>query len=194
MDQEKIGLLIRNLRLNREMTQKQLAEKLNLSDKTISKWERGLGSPDISLLIDLAGVFKVDVEEMLSGELTKNQMVGGNMKNSMFYICPLCGNLVLSTGSINLSCCGRKLEEQEMKKATEDQKLKVEAIDSQWYITSEHPMSKSEYISFVAFANSGKIEIEKQYPEWNLQVRIPKSSRGKLIWYSTRDGLLYQLI
>ena len=69
MDQQKIGALIRTLRREKHMTQKALAERLGLSDKAVSKWERGLGCPDVSLLGDLSTILGVDLARMLSGEL-----------------------------------------------------------------------------------------------------------------------------
>ena len=62
------------------MTQLQLAEILHISDKTVSKWERGQGCPDISLLVDLSRVLGVDMEKLLSGRLEANEDRGGNMK------------------------------------------------------------------------------------------------------------------
>ncbi len=70
------------------MTQKQLADAMNLSDRTISKWERGLGCPDISLLIQLSELLNVNIKEILSGDLISNEFVGGNMKNTKYYVCP----------------------------------------------------------------------------------------------------------
>jgi len=86
------------------------------------------------------------------------------------------------------------LKEQELKKAKDEEKLSVELIENEWFVSSTHPMTKDNYISFIAFATGDKVQIVKQYPEWNLQVRIPKKGRGMLIWYSTNEGLLYQLI
>ena len=57
MNSSKVGKLILNLRKEKNMTQKEVADKLNISDKTISKWERGLGYPDISLLSKLSNIF-----------------------------------------------------------------------------------------------------------------------------------------
>lgn len=77
MDYEKIGKFILQLRKEQGLTQSQLAEKLNVTNKAISKWERGLGAPDISLLRNLSGIFKVSINELLIGEkiesLTKEQ-------------------------------------------------------------------------------------------------------------------------
>lgn len=64
MDCTKTGNLIRELRLKQNMTQLQLAQQMGISDKTVSKWERGLGCPDVSLLIELAAALKVSVEQI----------------------------------------------------------------------------------------------------------------------------------
>ena len=72
MDCKKIGKLILELRKDKNMTQKQLADLMNISDKTISKWERGLGCPDISLLPDLAQILGVNVDKILEGEINSN--------------------------------------------------------------------------------------------------------------------------
>lgn len=69
MNNIKIGNLIYTLRKEKQLTQLQLAERMNISDKTVSKWERGLGCPDISLLPDLSKILEVNLEELLSGKL-----------------------------------------------------------------------------------------------------------------------------
>ena len=76
MDHGKIGTLIRRLRQEQGMTQLQLAEKLHVSDKTVSKWERGLGGPELSLVAELSQVFQVDTYSLLSGELRRNELLG----------------------------------------------------------------------------------------------------------------------
>lgn len=194
MDCAKIGKMIRMLRQEKQMTQKQLADTMNLSDKTVSKWERGLGCPDISLIEELSSILDVNIEEILKGELSSNEIVGGNMKNTKYHVCAECGNITLSTGNASVSCCGRKLEALEPHKATQEQKLTIEEIEDEWYITSDHSMTKQSYISFVAFATGDTIHLVKQYPEWNFSLRIPRRGHGKLIWYSTSFGLLYQIL
>ena len=64
MNNIKIGNLIYTLRKEKQLTQLQLAERMNISDKTVSKWERGLGCPDISLLPDLSKILEVNLEEL----------------------------------------------------------------------------------------------------------------------------------
>ncbi|HCD46335.1 MAG TPA: XRE family transcriptional regulator [Lachnoclostridium sp.] len=194
MENSKVGSIIRTLRQEHGMTQKELADKMNLSDKTISKWERGLGLPDISLIPELSQLLGIDIMNLLAGDMTPNNFAGGNMKNTRYFICPSCHNITLCTGEAEVSCCGKKLAAQTLKKAEENEMLTVQVLEGDWYITSEHPMDKEHYISFVALALSDRIQIIKQYPEWNLNVRIPKRGYGMLIWYSTDYGLRYQLI
>ena len=68
MDNEKFGNFIKSLRKEKKLTQKELGEKLNITDKAISKWERGLSFPDITMLNSLASFFEIDVSELLNGE------------------------------------------------------------------------------------------------------------------------------
>ena len=194
MDIGKTGLLIRDLRTKMGMTQKSLADLMNISDKTVSKWERGMGLPDVSLLVELSQIFGVNVDILLTGNMNVCDEKGVNMKNAKYYVCPECRNLVFATGDAEISCCGRKLTALEMKKAEPDEKLSVEIIENDWYITTSHPMTKEHYISFVAFATGEKIEMMKTYPEWDMNVRIQKRGHGKLVWYCTNHGLFYQLI
>lgn len=194
MDNEKIGQLIYTLRKEKDMTQKQLAEALYLSDRTISKWERGIGCPDITLLPHLAILLDIPIENLLTGEIKTVDVVGENMKNSSYYVCPNCSNIGLATGNFVVSCCGRKLDALVATKANDEQKLKIEEIDMQYSISAEHPMTKDHYVSFIALATGDQIQIYKQFPEWALQVNIPKKKHAKLLWFDTRDGLLYQYI
>ena len=194
MDCAKIGALIRRLRTEKKLTQAALAEALELSPKTISKWERGLGCPDVSLLPALSSILGVHLSRLLEGELSPNQTVGGNMKKTQYFVCPDCGSITLNTGNAEISCCGRRLEALEMKKAAPDEKLHVEIVEDEWFISSDHPMEKENYISFVAFQTGDKVELIKQYPEWNLQLRLKKRGHGQLIWYCASEGLHYQLL
>ena len=194
MDTTKVGHLILRLRREKGYTQKELADKMNISDRTISKWERGQGYPDISLLPELSSLLGVNIEHILEGELASNDFVGGNMKRSNYFVCPSCGNITLSTGNAAVSCCGRKLEALVPKKATDEEKLEVTQVEEDWFISSNHPMTKEHYISFIAFATGDQVQVIKQYPEWGLQTRIPKRKHGTLLWYCTQHGLFYQLI
>lgn len=194
MDNIKIGKLIYTLRKERNLTQLQLAECMNISDKTISKWERGLGCPDVSLLSELSKLFEVDLEKLLSGKLDINETLGGNMKKLQFYVCPNCGNVITAMTDTTITCCGKKLKAMQPQKPDEGEQLSIEIIDNDYFISSEHEMVREHYISFVALLTSDSIFLRKQYPEWNLQVRIPSFAHGLLLWYCTKDGLFYQKI
>ena len=192
MDNTKIGRLIYALRKEKGMTQRQLAECMNISDKTVSKWERGLGCPDVSLLSELSNRFHVDLSELLRGQLTVNDILGGSMKRIRFYVCPSCGNVLTALTDTSISCCGKKLQPLEWKKAESADKLAVEKIENDYYVSTGHEMTREHYISFVALLSDDTIMLRKQYPEWDLQVRIPVFAHGRLVWYCTRHGLFYQ--
>lgn len=194
MDQVKTGRLIRTMRTKLGLTQLALAEQLGVSDKAVSKWERGGGAPDISLLPLLSQALGVDTEALLRGDLEENDMTNGNMKKMRFYRCPACGNLLFSTDDADVTCCGAKLTNLVMHKPDEENALQIEHSDGEWYITAPHEMHREHYISFVAFLTGDTMIIKKQYPEWGLDVRLPYIRHGILLWYCTRDGLFYQNI
>lgn len=194
MDCTKTGEIIRRLRIEHKFTQKQLAEKLTVSDKAVSKWERGMGCPDISLLGDLSDILDVDLTQLLSGEIETNEKENGKMKNLKFFICPICGNVITAVNDAAISCCGMKLNGLTPEKSENDDKLSVEKIENDYFISSSHEMTKEHYISFVALLTGDTIMMRRQYPEWNLQTRIPCFGHGKLVWFCTNHGLKYQLI
>lgn len=194
MDCEKIGRLIAALRKEQGLTQRELADRLCLSDRTISKWERGLGAPDISLLPALSRTLGIRMEDMLAGELSENDLTGGNMKQNSYRVCPVCGNLILTTAPATVSCCGRTLEPLEAQKPDEAHMLSVETVENDWYITSAHPMTKAHSLSFVAFVTADRMQLVRLYPEWDLQVRIPRRGHGLLLWYCTEHGLFRQIL
>lgn len=194
MDQIKTGGLIRKFRTELGLTQKQLAERINVSDKAVSKWERGNGCPDVSLLSSLAELFGTDVSVLLNGEIDKNESEVGNMKKLRFYVCGECGNIITSTSEAAVTCCGNRLTASEPRRAEESEKLTVGDIGGELFITSPHPMTKEHYISFVAYQNDNTLMMFKQYPEWALQVRLPLFRSGRLVWYCNKCGLLWQNI
>ena len=82
MDQIKIGSFLRKLRKEREMTQSQLAEHFNVSDRTVSRWENGANMPDLSILVGLADFYDVDIREIINGE-RKHENMTENMKDTL---------------------------------------------------------------------------------------------------------------
>ena len=194
MDTAKIGRLIYSLRKENNMTQLQLASLLNVSDKAVSKWERGLGRPDLSLLPQLSKIFNVDIEKLLSGQLDANKALAGNMRKTQFYVCPVCGNIITAMADANITCCGKKLTALPLQKADETQCLGIEKIENEYFVSSDHPMERQHYISFVALLSADGVIFRKLYPQWDLQCRLPFVRRARLVWYCTQHGLFYQEI
>lgn len=194
MDQEKVGGIIKTLRKDKGMTQLELALCLNVTDRAVSKWERGLGCPDISLLTRLSEIFSVDIGSIIDGDMDENEKRSGNMKKTKFYVCPICGNIITASENTNVSCCGRKLEGLEEKKNV-DEEIKIERVDgTELYISSSHPMTKDDYISFFSYVTSDSLLLKKLYPEWGVDIRFPWLGHGKIMWYSEKEGLKYKLI
>ena len=194
MDQEKVGGIIKTLRKDKGMTQLELALCLNVTDRAVSKWERGLGCPDISLLTRLSEIFSVDIGSIIDGDMEENDKRSGNMKKTKFYVCPICGNIITASENTNVSCCGRKLEGLEEKKNL-DEEMKIERVDgTELYISSSHPMTKDDYISFFSYVTSDSLLLKKLYPEWGVDIRFPWLGHGKIMWYSEKEGLKYKLI
>ena len=189
MEQTKIGELIRKIRKEKNMTQLQLAEKLCVSDKTISKWECGGGCPDLSMFGKLSEVLGIDTDSLVNGAYKEDSYVNG--KNISFHICPVCGNIIYQIGGAGISCCGHRLPALVPQEADEDGQLNVQRIENEYYISSAHEMTREHYISFIAFSSCDTLIIKKLYPEWNLETRLPCFARGRLFWYCTNHGLFF---
>lgn len=189
MDCNKVGSLILKIRKEKGLTQKQLADKINISDRTVSKWERGMGCPDVSLLHQLSEILNVNIEKILSGSLDPNDIDGGNMNRIKFYVCPTCGGIITSTGAAEISCCGRKLSALVTKKCDDSHCLNIETIENDYYITFSHEMSKTHYISFVAYVCCDRVLMVKLYPEQCGEVRFPKMYGGKIYFGCNIHGL-----
>ena len=194
MDQKKTGALIRVLRLEKGLTQQGLAELLGVSNRAVSKWERGLGSPDLSLLPALSLQLGVDLAGLLSGGLPEPDNTGGSMKHIRFFVCPQCGDLITATGEAAVSCCGRRLEPLPVQKPDEAHSLQIHPVEDEWFITSGHPMEKGHCLSFLALVTGERATVMKCLPEWDLQQRIPRRGHGMLYWHCTQHGLFRQVL
>ena len=183
------GLTIKQLREKQRLTQAQLAEKIGVSSKTVSKWETGKGLPDITLLHPLAQALGISLIELMNGEHITNRNISANMLRCKFYVCPLCGNIIHSTGSAVISCCGITLPPLEAEEADGDHSITVENVEDEHFITVHHPMTKDHFISFVAFVTSDRIQLVKLYPEGNAETRLQLRGMGRLYYYCNRHGL-----
>ena len=159
------GNTIRQLREQKKMTQAELADKIDVSSKTISKWETAKGLPDISLLKPLSAALGVSVMELMKGDAVINQNRSANLLRSKLYVCPICGNVI-----------------------------HTEPVEDEHFITVHHPMTKSHYISFLAYVTSEKFQMIKLYPEGNAECRFRLRGRGYLYCYCNRHGLMVKQI
>lgn len=183
------GNTIKTLREKKGLTQKQLADMLIVSDKTVSKWETGKGLPDISLIEGLAKALGVSLAELLSGECVINRNRSANMLRTKFYVCPICGNVIHSIGEGVFSCCGVTLPVQEAEESDEEHAIHVEKIENEYYVTMDHPMTKTHFISFFAYITWDRVQMVKLYPEQDAQARFPMSGRGVIYAYCNQHGL-----
>jgi len=189
MNQYVTGAVIKELREKNHLTQAELAEKLCVSDKTISKWETAKGYPDISLMEPIAKVFGVSITELISGNTVKNVNVSANMMRSKFYVCPVCGNIIHTMGEAVINCHGVLLTPSQAEETDENHKIFIERAEDEYYVCIEHEMTKKHYISFVAAVSSDKIQMIKLYPEGNPEVRFKINGVRKIFFYCNKDGL-----
>lgn len=189
MNQYVTGAVIRELREKSRMTQARLAEKLGVSDKTVSKWETAKGYPDITLLEPIAEAFRISVTELISGNTVYNSNVSANMLRSRFYVCPVCGNAINSMGEAAIHCHGILLTPLEAEPADERHRLFIERVEDEYYVRIDHSMTKDHYISFVAAASSDEMQMVKLYPEGNAEARFKIRGVRRIFYYCNRDGL-----
>ena len=183
------GTTIKQLREARKLTQTELAEKIGVSSKTVSKWETAKGLPDISLLQPLAQALGICVIELMNGEQISNHNISGNLLRGKFYVCPICGNVIHSLGNTVVSCCGIILPPLEAETEDPDHILTVEQVEDEHFITIHHPMTKQHFISFAAYVTTDRVQLVKFYPEGNAETRLQMRGMGKLYYYCNQHGL-----
>lgn len=194
MDHYITGPAIKTLRERRGLTQAQLAEQLCVSDKTVSKWETSRGLPDITLLEPLATALHVSVPELLSGEAITNVNRAANLLRSKLYVCPVCGNILHTTGAAAVSCCGVSLPPLEAEASDNAHTAQVEDIEHELYVQIPHEMTKTHYISFIAYITGDRFELVRLYPEGDAAARFFRRGHGKLYWYCNKHGLFEQKV
>ena len=183
------GAAVKRLREEKNMTQAELAQKIGVSSKTVSKWETGKGLPDISLLQPLAQALGISVIELMNGEPIVNRNLSANLLRSRFYVCPVCGNVIHGLGTAVVSCCGITLPPLEAEEPDEDHAVTVEKVEDELFLSLRHPMTKEHYISFLALVTTDRLQLVKLYPEGNAETRVQPRGRGGLYWYCNRHGL-----
>lgn len=189
MNQYLTGAVIRSLREARHLTQSQLAERLNVSDKTVSKWETGRGWPDITLLEPIAKEFGISVAELLSGSASTNRNVAANMLRTQLYVCPVCGNILLGAGEAVISCHGLRLFPQEAEESGGAHSAELSVAEDEYYLQFDHPMTREHCITFAAALSTDGVQLVRLYPEGAAACRLKISGTEKIYYYCNRDGL-----
>lgn len=188
------GTIIKNLREAKGLTQMQLAEQIGVSGKAVSKWETAKGLPDITLIEPLSKALGVSVMELMSGDRVINQNTSANILHSKFYVCPVCGNIIRTTGNVVISCCGIALPSLEAEEVDEAHEITVEKVEDEHFVTVKHSMTKTHFISFIAYLTSDRVQFVKFYPESNAETRFQLRGRGYLYIYCNKHGLMKKKI
>jgi len=183
------GGAIKKFREEKGLTQSELAEKLAVSDKAVSRWETGRGYPDISLLEQICTCLGVSVCELLSGNDIKNSNKSFNIKRIKIYVCPICGNVIVTTGEAVISCCGVNLLPEEAGESDEKHFVNIEKAEDEYYVTVPHDMTKSHFISFMIAVRDDNFELKKLYPEQMAETRFKISKTEMIYFYCNRHGL-----
>ncbi len=184
------GTVIKKLREEKGLTQLQLAEEIGVTAKAVSKWETAKGLPDISLIEPLGKALGVSVMELMSGETVVNRNASANILFSKFYVCPVCGNVIHTTGAAVISCCGISLPLLEAEENDEAHRVNIENVEDEKFISVDHDMTKTHFISFIAYVTTDKVQFVKLYPEGNAETRMQFRGRGYLYIYCNRHGLM----
>ena len=112
------------------------------------------------------------------------------MLRSKFYVCPLCGNIVRTSGDTVISCCGITLPPLTAEDVDEAHEIVIEKVEDESFITIRHDMTKLHYISFMAYLTADRVQFVKFYPEGNAETRMQFRGRGYLYIYCNRHGLM----
>lgn len=190
MDNYITGATIKRLREAKGITQNQLADMIGVGSKAVSKWETAKGLPDITLMEPLSKALGVSVMELMSGDTVINKNISSNMLRSKFYVCPVCGNVIRTTGDTVISCCGINLPPLEADETDQAHEITIEQVEDESFITVNHDMTKSHFISFIAHVTSDRLQFVKLYPEGDAQTRLQLRGRGYLYICCNRHGLM----
>ena len=194
MDNYITGTTVKRLREAKGITQSQLAEEIGVSSKAVSKWETAKGLPDISLIEPLAKALGVSVMELMSGNTVINKNISSNILRSKFYVCPICGTIIRTSGDAVISCCGITLPPLEAEEADETHGIMLEKVEDETFVTVIHEMTKTHFISFIAYLTSDRVQFVKLYPEGNAETRFQLRGRGYFYIYCNKHGLIKKKI
>lgn len=183
------GAMIKKRREEKNLTQEELAKKLHVSGKAVSKWETGQGLPDISLLEPISKALDISVIELFSGENVVNRNRASNLLKSVCYICPVCGNGILALGEAVVSCCGITLPKITAEEQDPEHEIAVSYNDGEYLVNVNHPMEKEHFITCLMAVSDSGCQVMKLYPEGEAAARF-KPDRVRWIYaYCNRHGM-----
>ena len=186
------GATVKSIREAKSLTQAELADRIGVTPKAVSKWETGKGMPDISLLEPLAAALGTSVIELMNGQPVSNRNRCGNLLRTKFYVCPVCGNIIHAVGDVVIACCGITLPPLEAEEFDGEHPLTLTAVENEHFLSISHPMTKEHYISFAAFVTGDRVQLVKFYPEGNAETRLQLRGHGILYAYCNQHGLMKQ--
>lgn len=102
------------------------------------------------------------------------------MKTFSYFVCPDCGSVTVSSSSVSVSCCSKSLKPC-LISSEDSSSLALKVENDELFVSINHPMTKDDYITFVALETYDGVILRKLYPEWNESLIFPKR-RGRLVW------------
>lgn len=106
-----------------------------------------------------------------------------------FYVCPICGNVIITTENNPVTCCGQKLNGQEVKKSEGKHRLIVENQKEKIHLTSEHGMTKEHHLNFIAYGKDNQYVIVKLEKETPVDVTLSKIEDGEIYFGCNQHGV-----
>jgi len=166
MEINKVGKLIQTLRKQKKLTQQDLADKLGVSPKTISKWETGGGLPDISFLKRISEIFNITIEELLDGTLNNKENINIKKKNKIIFIIPIIIIIMLLVTILIINNKNNKVEE--INTCTVIRTYYIDNIgksndDNYLYITVHEYQVEGTYTLKLPKLISGNLEVGNNY-------------------------------
>ena len=125
----------------------------------------------------------------MSGDNVTNNNRASNMLKSRIYVCPICGNVICSTGDAVVSCCGITLPPLEAEAPDGEHEVQCSIVEDEYFVTVKHDMTRTHYISFIAAFTDNGVQLIKLYPEGNAETRMQLRGHGTLFYYCNRHGL-----
>ena len=111
------------------------------------------------------------------------------MMRGKFYVCPVCGNIIYSTGEAVISCHGINLSALEAEDSNNLHKITIEKVEDEYFVSIHHEMTKQHYISFIAAVSLVRVQIVKTYPENTAETRFKINGVREIFFCCNRDGL-----